>query len=291
LRDIVGRDTFEQGLRLLWQRKRFQTAAWSDLEAAFSEAAGRSLAGFFQQWIERPGTSDILLREAVSSAGNLKLLFSQTENGIRRVPVRLVYADRGEDVWVDVDGLNATVTLDGKGGASAVQLDPEYRLWRRVAPALMPAILREVFVAPKVSVLILGENRELRSAALSLASKVLDAEPEILSANGKRDPAALLVMGTGPAVDAWLARQGLPPKPHDIANPGSAQVWAGRDALARPYAVVSARDAEALKALERGLPHYGRQSWIIFEGSRATAKGAWPAQPSQVKVQRLPPEP
>jgi hypothetical protein len=50
---------------------------------------------------------------------------------------------------------------------------------------------------------------------------------------------------------------------------------------------VSARDAAALKALERGLPHYGKQSWLVFDGPRASAKGVWPPGTEEI---RLPPE-
>jgi aminopeptidase N len=42
--------------------------------------------------------------------------------------------------------------------------------------------------------------------------------------------------------------------------------------------VVSAKDAEALSALSRPLPHYGRQSWLVFEGSKAVDKGIWPVE-------------
>jgi hypothetical protein len=51
-----------------------------------------------------------------------------------------------------------------------------------------------------------------------------------------------------------------------------------------PYAVVSGRDAEALRALERGLPHYGRQSWIVFDGGKAADRGIWPPRTERLEV-------
>jgi aminopeptidase N len=51
-----------------------------------------------------------------------------------------------------------------------------------------------------------------------------------------------------------------------------------------PIAVVSARDAGALRALLRPLPHYGSQSWLVFEGSRALARGVWPIIEQPVPV-------
>jgi hypothetical protein len=42
--------------------------------------------------------------------------------------------------------------------------------------------------------------------------------------------------------------------------------------------VVSGRDRDALLALLRPLPHYGRQSFLIFEGATAIEQGVWPAR-------------
>jgi hypothetical protein len=48
--------------------------------------------------------------------------------------------------------------------------------------------------------------------------------------------------------------------------------------------VVSARDVAALQALARPLPHYGRQSWLVFEGSKAVDRGIWPDAALSVPV-------
>ena len=49
-------------------------------------------------------------------------------------------------------------------------------------------------------------------------------------------------------------------------------------------AVISAQDATALHALQRGLPHYGGQSWLIFEQGRVIDKGTWPAGIPEITV-------
>jgi hypothetical protein len=284
LRDRIGREAFEKGLRLLWERKRFQSAAWSDLEAAFSAAAGRPLAGFFHQWVDRPGTPTLHLRNARQQGSQLRLTLTNTDTRALRVPLRLVYADRTEDRWVDLARRVTPALLEVKGDVRSVQLDPDYRIWRRLDPALVPAILREVFVAPRVDLVVVDNDPELQADARSLAERVLDVPPVPLAAEGPPGTNPLLLLGTPPAVEAWLARQGLPPRPGTLARAGTAQVWAGRDALGRPYVVVSAQDSAALKALERGLPHYGKQSWLVFEASRAVSKGTWPPATESVRV-------
>jgi hypothetical protein len=54
-------------------------------------------------------------------------------------------------------------------------------------------------------------------------------------------------------------------------------VWTGRRPNGRTFAVVAAVDADALSALDRPLPHYGRTSYLAFDGAKALVKGVWPA--------------
>jgi hypothetical protein len=61
-------------------------------------------------------------------------------------------------------------------------------------------------------------------------------------------------------------------------------VWTADRKSRTPLAVVSARDADALRALLRPLPHYGAQSWLVFDGARAVDRGIWPAPGRLVPV-------
>jgi len=92
-------------------------------------------------------------------------------------------------------------------------------------------------------------------------------------------------------VDAALLKLGLPPRPAVLAGRGSVQVWTlhgenGGGLLEAPIAVISARDAESLTALLRPLPHYGAQSYLAFDGSRAIESGVWPAPGRLLPVAR-----
>ena len=92
-----------------------------------------------------------------------------------------------------------------------------------------------------------------------------------------------MLAGTHIEIDQALASAGLPARPASLAGKGSAQVWTvpGKNA---PLAVISGRDAAALNALQRGLPHYGGQSWLVFEQGRAIDKGVWPARVPEMAV-------
>jgi hypothetical protein len=288
LRDAIGKDAFERGLRLLWQRKRFQTATWSDLEATFAEVAGHSLTDFFRQWVQRRNAPKLALKSAERAGEALTLRLSGGDNYTLDLPLRLTFADRSEMRPARLVPGETRVTIKSVGDVRAVELDPDYRLWRRVDASLLPPILREVFVAPRVGLVLAGDDPDVRSAALALSARLLDVKPALIER--LPDSGAALIVGTNTVVDAWLVRQGLAPRPEGIRGRGSAQVWAGRDERGHPFAVVTARDAAALAALERGLPHYGKQSWLVFDGGQVTDKGTWPAKAEPLRV-TVPPAP
>ncbi len=59
LRDRIGPDAFNDGLRRFWREQRFRVASWDDLRRAFQAAAGGDLEPFFAQWLARPGAPSI----------------------------------------------------------------------------------------------------------------------------------------------------------------------------------------------------------------------------------------
>ena len=67
---------------------------------------------------------------------------------------------------------------------------------------------------------------------------------------------------------------------------GDARVWTAQPAGSPPLAVVAARDAATLHAVARPLPHYGSQSWLVFDGGRVLARGVWEAPGQAVAVER-----
>ena len=287
LRDALGEEAFDRGLRLFWQHHRFQRAGWSDLQRAFSDASGRDLDDFFHQWVRRAGAPHLRLAEAGWLNGKLNLTLDQSGTPYAlKVPLRLLHADSQETRWVDITGPRLQIVLPATVPVTAVDLDPDYRIWRRVATATFPPILREVFVAPRAELLLADADAELREAASTLADRMLDSRPVPLTLNGKSLPgqSPLLMIGQTENVDNLLARLGLPPRPNELAGKGSAQVWAARTAEGRPYTVVSVRDVSSLQALQRGLPHYGKQSWLVFESMRVLDKGIWPARLERLTV-------
>ncbi|HSD60500.1 MAG TPA: M1 family aminopeptidase, partial [Burkholderiales bacterium] len=292
LRDAVGEETFARGIRQFWERNRFRAASWDDLRAAFEQASGRSLKTFFEQWLLRPGGPAVNIGSARSSAASgANRLVLALEQGAPayalRVPVEIVAGGRSETQWVELDREKQAVTLELPSVPQGVRLDPDLRLWRLLGREQLPPILRQWITARSPRLAVLSAAPPAQSAARELAQRLFETPPA-------EEGAEAAVAGAGPAllvgleveVDAALSRLGLPPRPANLAGRGTAQAWTVQREGGAPVAVVSARDAESLRALLRPLPHYGAQSYVVFEGARALERGVWPAPGRLIPVAR-----
>lgn len=122
-----------------------------------------------------------------------------------------------------------------------------------------------------------------------LAQRLFENPPRTASLEDlDRSGEPMLLAGLHAEVDAALRRAGLPPRPAALAGRGSAQAWTLAREDGTALAVVSAQDADALRALLRPLPHYGSQSWLAFDGGRLLERGVWPAPGRLVPVDRAP---
>ncbi|WP_353860322.1 M1 family aminopeptidase [Azospirillum formosense] len=284
LRAEIGADAFDAGIRRFWEEKRFQDAGWDDLRRAFAAASGRELGPFFAQWLTRVGAPTLELVEAKGDGGGVTLTLRQGEPAYGlTVPVEVRTAAGTERHDVRLDGRETTATIRTAPPPRALAVDPGFGLFRRLAAGEAPPILRDVTLDHAAATVIAADG-PAAEAARALAERLADGKPRIATAD-RADPAApLAVIGTAGEVERLLARLGLPPVPDGLKGRGTARVWTARTAQGRPLLAVAADDATALQALLRPLPHYGRQSWLVFEGPRAVDRGVWSAGDSPLRV-------
>jgi aminopeptidase N len=280
LRDAVGEAAFDEGVRGFWRAHRFRVASWDDLRGAFERASGQNLAAFFAQWLERTGAPALRIADAKAEpvAGGWRLSVTLEQGApAYALSVPLAIRTAGGEITrrVELSRERGTAVLELPAEPLQVALDPELRLMRRLAAAEAPPILRDAMLAEHPRLITPTADAAVQAAARELAARLFDhAQAERTRAS------ALLVAGLHADIDAWLAREGMPFRPSTLApGRGSAQVWTVRADDGRIVLLVSARDAQSLAALSAPLPHYGQQSYLVFEGARMLERGTWPAQP------------
>ena len=280
LRDLIGEAAFDAGVRGFWNSYRFRIAAWDDLRRAFERASGRDLTPFFEQWLERTGAPALRIADAKAEflAGGWQLAVTLEQGApAYALSVPLAVRTRGGEITrrVELSRVRATSVIELPAEPLQVALDPELRLLRRLAAAEAPPILRDAMLADRPALIIPTADAALQAAARELAARLFERAPA-----ERASASTLLVAGLHADIDAWLAGAGMAARPATLATTrGSAQVWTARSSDGRIALLVSAQDAASLAALARPLPHYGQQSYLVFEGARAVERGTWPAQP------------
>lgn len=294
LRDTIGEEAFDKGIRAFWDKHQFKRAGWADLRVAFEQASGKPLNDFFNQWLDRAGGPTVTVTEARMASGNgksrLQLAVEQTAPPYAlRVPIELVFAGRSEVRWIDIARPRELVSLDVATVPQGIRVDPDLRLWRVLDRDQLPPILRQWFIAREARFAVASPSSEVREAADALARRLFEVAPRPASPEELGSaPTPMLLVGLHADIDAALARAGLPPRPANLSGKGSAQVWTVVQDGGVPLAVVSATSVDALRALLRPLPHYGSQSWLVFDGSRMLARGVWPAPGRLIQVRSRP---
>lgn len=291
LRDLIGEDAWSRGIRLFWEQHRFRRASWQDLQRAFERASGRPLQAFFDQWVRRADAPQIAIADASAApAGNgYRLTVAVAQQGrpyALQVPLAVTVGGRVETHVVAVDGARTSARLDVGAKPESVRLDPELRVWRELQARELPPILRLWIVARAPQYVVATSGARVDALAAKLARRLFETPPQRAAESGPTGSEPLLIVGLQPDVDAWLARAGLPPRPAMPDAQATAWVWTIPELpqRQRPVAVVSARDAQSLEALLRPLPHYGAQSYLVFDGAKAVARGVWPVAAPAVPV-------
>lgn len=282
LRAELGEEAFAAGLRRFWRTYVFKDAGWSDLRKVFEEGTGRDLGPFFAQWVERAGAPALHLAGAAQQGDTVSLTLRQEQPVYAlSVPVLVETSTGVQRHTVRLDGREATVSLPLAGTLKSVAIDPGSDLFRRLAPGEAPPTLRDVTLDGATNVVVAAEG-EAAAAARALAERLMDRKARFVGPGRTDASQPLALIGTAEAVDRLLRAYRLE-APASLAGRGTARVWTARSDQGKPVLVVEAADGAALQALLRPLPHYGRQSWLVFDGGKVTERGVWPAGDSPLK--------
>ncbi len=277
----IGEAAFSRAIKGFWSRHKFTTASWKDLQASFQRATDTDLSGFFRQWIDRAGAPRIELVSASSAPVGDRFTVSAavrmtTEDYTLDVPI-VIETEGGPEtrtLSLAEDGGRGEWLVDGRPVSIAV--DPDHHVFRKLLLEEAPPILRDLTLNAATLTAVIGEDPDTVAAARELAKRLLGNSLRFAGADAAAaQMMPLVIIGRSDEVNDALADLGLPPAPFEVAGKGTARLWTGRFANGRAYAVIAAEDTEALSALARRLPHYGRMSYLTFDGAKVVEKGVW----------------
>ena len=310
LRRRLGDTAFLDGLRLFEARNRFKRAGFADLRAAFESAGRVDLEIEFEQWVSRVGAPALEVTgvhiERDAEGYRLKGVLEQ---GQPEAPYRLLVP-----VAVQIEGralaFQTTLLVTTRrhpfdialsARPIALHVDPQFDLFRRLAPAEVPPSLGDLFAAKDpVFVISARDDDNMQIAYRKLAEKLgagataLDSSlaqlPEDRAVwllgwdNAHLRGLADLLFAHGVAFTADGVR--LDSEMHQRNTKCIVLVARRSDAPARPAGFIGCDNPKAMAGLARKLPHYDKYSYLGFKGDAPSnvLKGQWPVRNSPMTI-------
>lgn len=313
LRQEVGDDVFVKGFQTFYRNNQFQRATFGDIREAFEGVTGMDLRPFFDQWIAGNGAPELGLSDVKVAAEEdgfyLDFTLSQVQPGETfqlKVPVAVYFEGEIRVERVEMSRKKQSYRLRFAGRPLRITADPQFDLFRRLHPNEIPPALSKVFGAEKVLILLPSKATAARLQDYEQLAEIwskdqtgkvevrLDSEVEELPSDkaiwllGWENRHRSLIEGGIADYDAEIAAESvrfgqttLSVENHSFIvsvrhpqNPNSVLVW-----------LRTARSA-AIPGLARKLPHYGKYSYLAFEGDEPSniAKGQWTAVHSPMSV-------
>jgi aminopeptidase N len=271
LRERFGNDVFFDTLRSFYGEFRFRRASWTDIRKAFEGAAGEELEGFFSQWLKRPGVPALDVKDLkvryVDGSPHAEFKLLQTGGGEPyALDVRARFVTRkGERVeTLSTDEKEKSFSIKLEGEPREMVLDGEYDLmrglWESETPPTVARLVgdsKRLLVVPDGGVdTYLPLTKLLRGEGFVVAYENEVKDEDLLSSS-------VLLLGTDGPVQRRLFGG-----PVSLENREGFVLKVMKNPLDpdRVVAVAFARDAAEVEPAARKIFHYGKYSYLRFEG-------------------------
>jgi uncharacterized iron-regulated protein len=316
LRRRLGDAAFVRALQSFYRRQKGERASFDDLRQAFEDASGEDLGRFFDDWVRRSGAADL----AVSVDGVrqedggfvVAASLEQVQSGepyAFEVPVVVVTAEGEESGDVFLDGRRTAFEVRTSARPLALTVDPHFDVFRLLDPRETPPSIGQIFGEPEILAVLPADAeedeqdsyRELmegwRSDSHAIETR-LDREVEELPADrgvwilgrANRFAGRLFAADEGAGFD--VGPDGVTVLGEEVPFAGRSLVVIRRHPgnLEKAVGWLAVDPPAAFPGMGRKLPHYGKYSYLGFEGDEPvnTVKGQWPASDSPLSVDLRP---
>ncbi len=303
LRQQVGDSLYIRAYRQFYKDYRFKIASFGDIETTFEKVTGRDFKPFFKEWLTRKGAPQLTLSDVKVRKSNNNYLLSFRLSQIQKenvfpltVPVAVYFEDTVILRKIHMRNREMYPMLTFRQQPLRLEVDPQFDVFRRLDKGEAPPSLSQLFGSMK-GTLILPEN----SLYLSEYKKLADIWKQtqeiqkksltvVFDSDLKQLPKEGIVWVVGfknkfanrftiqKDYARYFNAQQL--KTINELQKTGALVYAipNTDNKGQTIGFVGANIKESISGLTRLLPHYGKYSWLGFEGSRPSniLKGTFP---------------
>ena len=305
LRQKLGDETFKKGFALFYENFKFKTASFDDIRTSFETVSATDLQDFFSQWITRTGAPEIAINEVkVSKAGDkfkVIVTLEQTQKADAfkvDVPIAIATGKGLETIVVNMKDKRQDFGFDLSNEPLKLAVDPQYDVFRILDPMEVPPTWSKV-LASKENLVVLPSKaddgkkqlyqdfiRQWKAVDNDQFEVVFDNEINSLPANKTS-----WIIGFENKflnrINTAISGSHSSLLGDSVVYENKAVVKANHSFVLTVYneentefnlAFIAIDNTKAIDGLIRKLPHYGKYSYLGFEGDEPVnvAKGEWP---------------
>ena len=304
LRLKLGNELFLKGVYQFNQDHKYKVASFDDFRLAFEKVSAQDLKAFFDQWVNRTGAPELAIKEIKNELFGGKyrttITLEQKQNSEAfdiDVPINLATAEGVEDFVFNMNQKIQSFQITTKAKPTKLVVDPQYDVFRILHPSEVPPTLTKIWSSPKNLIVLPSKASKTQ---LSLYQQFADdwkkADKDQFDVKFDTDLKELptyktvWVLGFKNKFAEQIRQQiegynsnflkdsvklngkTLPKKENSFVL----TVFNKYD-IDNQNLFVAFDKKEAIAGLIRKLPHYGKYSYLAFNGDAPTniAKGQW----------------
>ena len=305
LRKKLGDKIFLKGFRLFYKNYQYKTASYDDIRTSMEEVSGMDLKKFFKQWVDRIGAPELTIADIKTDKYGeqyrifLKLKQIQKSDAFDiDIPINVV-TDKGVENFVfNMNQKEQDFQIILKNKALKLGIDPQYDLFRILNPNEVPPTLSKIWGSAQNIIILPSKASKTQLALYQKFAKQwketdndnfeikMDSELKSLSnekSNWILGYKNIFASTINQQLDTYNSRF----TKDSILLDGNKILKKAKDVIFTLFNTkdinkqnifIAIDNEKAINGLIRKLPHYGKYSYLAFDGNEPTniAKGQWP---------------
>ena len=316
LRMRVGDDDFRKTLQKFYRDNRNRKATFGDVQAAFEETTGQNFDRFFREWVTLTGAARLELADVKVSKGGKgyvvsgRLLQKQPQGPFElAVPMAVTTTNGTALQTIPTGDADVRFEISTRNRPVLLSVDPEFDVFRMLDARETAPSIGQIFGEPAITAVLPSAADETEQAAYrkmvgawegatQSIDFVKDDEIDSLPADravwllGRNNRFAPEVFDSNPVAQIELGQDAVGFPGSKVSFAGHSMVVVARNPanVAKAVGWITVDPEAAFDGVQRKLPHYGKYSYLAFEGDEPAnvVKGEWSATDSPMRIDLRP---
>lgn len=292
IEELIGTKPFFDAWKNIYAEYKGKQVSWEDWINAYEKTSGEDLSFIIPEWVDRTGAPIVHLIDVHVENNSVSFTLENTAPEVYylEVPVTIAGDSLILDTTVILSADIQSYLITTEFTPKKLSIDPDYHLFRQLFPSeiepiisgVMGGELKKVYALEPDKLMLAFTQNILHdtSAEMYTLDQMVDTIetvfPIVINPDKLPDfiTSRVTVDGNSITVDG---------QQYDRATHTFVMATDNYLGFQKALLIIS-NDLNSLPRLGQLIPHYGKYSYLVFEGSKNVAKGQWEVTDSPLKI-------